>query len=195
MLIHMALAAVCLMAPVDGPVVEGYSPVGAFEGHWGVDYSAPIGTPVHAPASGVVTFAGSVAGMISVTIEPVDGFKVSVSYLSSRNVSAGQQVTRGAVVGLSGSPHGVPGVHLSTRIDGVYVDPASRLECRATDITRALRLVAPPVPYSRSRAHRHPRRDLRSDPHRAFARRGDRALSGRVGSGALRAGGGSLAKE
>ena len=79
---------------------------------------------------GVVTFAGSVAGMISVTIEPVPGFKVSVSYLSSRLVRSGQQVNRGTIVGRSGSPHGVAGVHLSTRIGGSYVDPRSRLGCQ-----------------------------------------------------------------
>ena len=194
MLIQVALSAVCLMAPVDGPIVAPYSPVGAYGGHWGVDYSAPVGTPVRAPASGVVTFAGSVAGMISVTIEPVSGFKVSVSYLSSHRVSTGQQVTRGMIVGLSGTPHRVPGVHLSTRIGGRYVDPRSRLECRATDISRALRLVTPPAPYPRRRANRHPRRDLRPDPFGPPPCRGDRSLSGRPRSGAIRTRRGALAK-
>ena len=68
-----ALAAVCLVAPVNGPVIAGYSPVGQYGGHWGVDYGVPTGTEVKAPASGRVTFAGSVAGMRSVTIEPGSG--------------------------------------------------------------------------------------------------------------------------
>ena len=195
MLIQMALTAVCLMAPVDGPIIAGYAPIGAYGGHWGADHSASVGTPVRAPASGIVTFAGSVAGMISVTIEPVPGFKVSVSYLSSRVVSAGQRVTRGTIVGLSGTPHGVPGVHLSTRIGGRYVDPRSLIGCHATDISRALRLVTPPAPYPRRRAHRHPWRDLRPDPHRSSPRRGDRPLSGQPRSGVVRAGRRSLAEE
>jgi len=194
MLVHMALTAVCLMAPVNGPVVAGFSPVGAYGGHWGVDYSAAVGTPVRAPASGVVTFAGSVAGMISVTIEPVPGYKVSVSYLSSRSVGAGPRVSRGAIVGFAGSPHGMEGVHLSTRIGGSYVDPRPRLGCRATDITRALRLVTPPAPYPRRRAHRHPRRDLRPDPHCPSPRRGNRPLSGQPRSGGLHAGRRALAE-
>jgi murein DD-endopeptidase MepM/ murein hydrolase activator NlpD len=107
-----------------------------------------------------VTFAGSVAGMRTVTIEPVPGFKVSVSYLSEIVVETGQTVEWGQIVGRSGSPHGVQGVHLSTRIDGRYVDPEHQLGCRETDITRALRLVTPPAPYPRRSAHRHTRRDL-----------------------------------
>ena len=82
MLLAFALSAVCLMAPVDGPVVAEYAPVGFYGGHWGIDYAAAAGSQVRAPASGRITFAGSVAGMRSVTIEPVPGFKVSLSYLS-----------------------------------------------------------------------------------------------------------------
>ena len=58
----MALTAVCLTGPVNGPVVEGYSPTGMYSGHWGVDYEAEVGEEVRSPVSGVVTFAGSVAG-------------------------------------------------------------------------------------------------------------------------------------
>ncbi len=173
MLLGLVLGAVCLMAPVDGPIGESYAPAGSYAGHWGVDYAASAGTAVGAPADGKVTFAGSVAGMRSVTIEPVPGFKVSVSYLSVVGVSAGESVRRGQKVGESGSPHGRDGVHLSTRIDGAYVDPETQLGCRETDISRALRLVQPPGPYPRSRANRDSRRELRPDPHRPSPRGGD----------------------
>jgi len=194
-LIQLALAAVCLVAPVNGPVVAGYSPVGSYGGYWGLDFSTLVGTPVRAPASGLVTFAGTVAGMMSVTIEPVSGFKVSVSYLSSRSVNSGQHVTRGDMIGTAGSPHGVEGVHLSTRIGGRYVDPKARLVCQATDISRALRLVTPPSPYPRRRAHRHPWGDIRSDPHGSSPRRGDGSPSGWSRSGAVHTGRGAMAKE
>jgi murein DD-endopeptidase MepM/ murein hydrolase activator NlpD len=166
-----AIAAVCLVSPVDGPVIDGYSPSGRYGGHWGVDYEANIGDPVYAPASGIVTFAGSVAGMQTITIQPVTGFKVSVSYLSGIGVSAGDDVRRGLRVGWAGVEDGVPGVHLSTRIGGRYVDPATQMGCRSTEITRALRLVTPPQPYPRRRANRNSRRDLRSHPHSPPARR------------------------
>lgn len=164
MLIVFAIAAVCLSPPVDGEIVRSFAPTGQYSGHFGVDYSAEIGDTVRAPVSGRITFAGSVAGMKTVTIEPVSGFKVSVSYLSEVGVTSGARVARGSVVGSAGSPHRAPGVHLSTRVDGRYVDPARQMGCRETDITRALRLVTPPAPYPRGRANRNTRRDLRSDP-------------------------------
>lgn len=166
MIVALAIAAVCLSPPVDGPVVEGFEPTGRYSGHWGVDYAAGVDEMVRAPAAGQVTFAGAVAGMRTVTIEPVSGFKVSVSYLSAVLVAAGQRVSRGDVVGRAGTPHGVAGVHLSTRIEGQYVDPAQQIGCRETDISRALRLVTPPRPYARRRANRNTGRDIRSDPRR-----------------------------
>ena len=195
MLVGLVLGAVCLVAPVDGPVVGEYAPVGSFGGHWGIDYAVPVGSEARAPASGRVTFAGSVAGMRSVTIEPVPGFKVSVSYLSRITVSTGEVVERGEIIGEAGAPHGVDGVHLSTRVDGEYVDPRSQLGCRDTDITRALRLVTPPAPYPRRRAHRDLRWDVRSDPHRPPPRRRDRSVPGAAGSGAVSPRRGSVAEE
>jgi murein DD-endopeptidase MepM/ murein hydrolase activator NlpD len=183
MFVVFAIAAVCLSPPVNGPVIADYSPIGRYGGHWGIDYAAEVGDEVRATASGRVTFAGSVAGMRSVTVEPVPGFKVSLSYLSEIRTSEGRWVARGSVIGLAGSPHGVPGVHLSTRIYGRYVDPAGQMGCRGTDISRALRLVTPPRPYPRSRANRNPRRDLRSDPHRPSPRRRVRPSSDRPRSG------------
>ena len=58
--------------------------------------------------------------MLSVTIEPVPGYKVSVSYLAQLAVRAGHRVGRGEVIGVTGSPHGSTGAHLSLRIDGEY---------------------------------------------------------------------------
>lgn len=186
MLTALAIAAVCLSPPVPGPVSQGYAPAGQYAGHWGVDYAAEVGAPVRAPASGRVTFAGSVAGMRTVTIEPVPGFKVSVSYLASSSV--GSNVVRGSVIGTAGSPHRTPGVHLSTRIDGRYVDPASMLGCASTDISRALRLVMPTQPYPRSRANRNPRRHLRPDPPRPSPHGGVGPPSVGPGPGAHRSG-------
>ncbi len=166
-----AIAAVCLSPPVPGPVIADYAPQGQYEGHWGVDYEATPGEMVRSPASGRVTFAGSVAGMLTVTVEPVPGLKASVSYLADVAVRTGQSVARGEILGTTGTPHGLPGVHFSTRIDGQYVNPMSQLGCHDTEITRALRLVTPPQPYPRSRAHRNPGRDIRPDPYRSSPHR------------------------
>ncbi|HIE21992.1 MAG TPA: M23 family metallopeptidase [Acidimicrobiia bacterium] len=193
MMLVFLITAVCLVAPVNGPIVAGYSPASE-PGHWGVDYGTGPGEAVLAPVSGGVTFAGSVAGMLSVTVQPVPGFKVSVSFLSDIVVSEGTRVRRGQVLGRAGRPHGAPGVHLSTRIDGRYVDPATQMGCFNTDISRALRLLPPPQSYPRSRAHRNPRRDLRPRSHRPSPRRRDRAAPSGTGPGALHARRGPLAE-
>jgi len=183
MLAVLAVTSVCLVAPVDGPIMSRYAPVGEYAGHWGVDFAAEVGEAVRSPASGLVTFAGSVAGMMTVTIEPVPGFKVSVSYLAEIGVGKGQRVERGQVIARAGSPHGRPGVHLSTRLGGTYVDPVTRLDCVETDITRALRLMTPPRPYPRSRANRDPRGDFRPHPHRPSPRGANGDASRRARSG------------
>ncbi|HEX6301757.1 MAG TPA: M23 family metallopeptidase [Acidimicrobiia bacterium] len=183
MLVVFAVAAVCLSAPVDGPITADFAPVGRYSGHWGVDYAAEVGAAVRAPVSGTVTFAGSVAGMRTVTIEPVPGFKVSLSYLSEVEVRSGARVSRRSPVGLAGTPHGSPGVHMSTRINGEYVDPAGVMGCQETDISRALRLVEPPRPYPRGRANRNSRWDLRPHPRRPSPYRRVRLVSGRTRSG------------
>ncbi|MDH3308690.1 MAG: peptidoglycan DD-metalloendopeptidase family protein, partial [Acidimicrobiia bacterium] len=81
-----------------------------------------------------VTFAGRVAGMRSVTIRVNDELRVSLSYLSSVAVSVGDRVPAGRIVGRSGLAHGEPAVHMSTRIDGTYVDPMGYLRCRSGTI-------------------------------------------------------------
>lgn len=189
-----AIAVMCMSPPVSGAVVAPYAPIGQYGGHWGIDYAAIEGSVVRAPTSGLVTFSGSVAGMNTITIEPVPGFKVSVSYLESLAVSAGSRVTRGQVVARSGRPHGSPGVHLSTRINGTYVNPAPLLGCRSTDISRALRLVTPPQPYARKRANRNSRRDIRPDTRRSPARSRLRTPRSQARPGSDHAGGGSVAE-
>ena len=82
-------ACASLAAPVAGPIVRGFAPVGSYGGHWGIDFGTPASTPVAAAAGGVVTFAGSVAGMLSVSLDHGGGLKTSYSYLSEIAVSEG----------------------------------------------------------------------------------------------------------
>ena len=194
-MVHLlAAAAMCLTAPVHGPVVSGYAPSGQYAGHWGIDFGSDRGEPVFAPVGGLVTFAGSVAGMKTVTIQPMLGVKVSLSYLDRIDVVAGARVSRGQQIGLAGVERGRTGVHLSVREHGAYVDPAPLLTCPSTDITRALRLVTPPQPYPRRRAHRHSRRDFRPDSHRPPARRRSGTASGEPRSCLVHAGWGAVAE-
>lgn len=118
-----------LSAPVAGEVIQGFAPIGAYAGHWGIDYGVDAGTPVAAAGSGRVTFAGSVGHMQSVTIDHGGGLRTSYSYLSAIAVGHGDWVRTGAKLGTSGLHHGVAALHFSVRLDGVYQDPAEWLQC------------------------------------------------------------------
>lgn len=133
-----------LSAPVPGPVVAPFAPIGAYAGHWGVDLAAPEGTTVRAAAAGTVTFAGVVAGNTTVTVDHGGGLKTSASYLGRLLVGRGAWVGRGTPIGESGVHDDRPALHFSMRIDGSYVDPAMFLGCRPAVPAPGLRLV--PLP-------------------------------------------------
>ena len=118
-----------LAHPVVGEVIQDFAPIGAYAGHWGIDYGVAVGTPVAAAAPGRVTFAGSVADMQSVTVDHGGGLRTSYSYLSAISVSTGDWVSTGSLLGTSGLHHGVAALHFSVRLEGVYQDPAVWLRC------------------------------------------------------------------
>lgn len=115
-----------LTPPVDGPVVRPFeAPASAYgPGHRGIDYRVPPGTQVRAAGSGVVRFAGDVAGVTAVTIDHGGGIESTYTRLQSLEVARGQHVTRGEYIGLTGEAHpGRTGLHLGVKVDGDYVDP------------------------------------------------------------------------
>lgn len=152
-----------LVMPLAGEIVAPFAPIGRYEGHWGIDIAAPVGAAVHAAGPGVVTFAGSVAGRLSVTVDHGGGLRTSYSYLQWTTVGRGVRVRPGTVIGVSGDAHGAPAVHFSVRVNGRYQDPANWLRCLRRPAV-ALRLSPTRALYHRRRASRHPRRNLRSSP-------------------------------
>lgn len=118
--------------PVVGPVVRGFDPPASpyGSGHRGVDIAAPEGTPVLAPAPGVVTFAGNVAGRLYVTIDHGGGLLSTASFLSEVSVRKGDLVAAGQVVASSGTGHAgdsTTDLHFGIRLNGEYVDPLDYL--------------------------------------------------------------------
>ncbi len=96
--------------------------------HLGVDFSAPIGTPVRAVASGVVTFAGRVHGYGNqVGIEHQAPYGSSYSHLKriAHGVRIGAEVHKGEVIGWVGRSGMTTGPHLHFMLfrDGTYVNP------------------------------------------------------------------------
>jgi murein DD-endopeptidase MepM/ murein hydrolase activator NlpD len=86
---------------------------GRWQRHRGVDYSAPMGTPVRSVADGVVEFAGWKSGYGKV-IELRHGGHRSTLYahLSRIDVRVGQKVEQGARVGSVGATGWATGPHL-----------------------------------------------------------------------------------
>ncbi len=106
----------------DAPEDDPFAP-----GHRGIDVATPMGSAVRASADGVVSFAGSVAGNRTVTVDHGDGLLTSYSFLQDVGVAKGDAVSLGTVVGTVGRGHtngdARSHVHLSARRDGVYFDP------------------------------------------------------------------------
>jgi murein DD-endopeptidase MepM/ murein hydrolase activator NlpD len=101
--------------------------------HTGADFVAATGTPVHAvgPATVVQAGWGGSYGN-NVILRMPDGMYVLYGHLSSIAVSAGQTVSAGQRLGLSGATGNVTGPHLhfevrTTQSYGSDVDPLAYL--------------------------------------------------------------------
>jgi murein DD-endopeptidase MepM/ murein hydrolase activator NlpD len=107
--------------------------------HRGIDLGARLGTPVLAPASGTVAFAGTVAtGGKTVTIRTPDGYTATVQHLGSVAVARGTAVLENQVIGAVGfsgvSEYAEPYVYLSVRVTAEpygFVDPVELLRIEA----------------------------------------------------------------
>ena len=98
--------------------------------HTGVDFAAPIGTPILALEDGVVTCAewkGNYGYLVR--IQHTGGFETYYAHCSRFACDVGDQVHKGdiiAYVGSTGNSTG-PHVHTEIRYDGSYFDPATML--------------------------------------------------------------------
>jgi murein DD-endopeptidase MepM/ murein hydrolase activator NlpD len=96
--------------------------------HKGVDYAAPIGTPVRAAGDGRIRFAGWKGGYGNVVeIEHSRSIVTVYGHLSrfAHGTHAGTHVTQGAViayVGMTGLATG-PHLHYEYRVNGVFKNP------------------------------------------------------------------------
>lgn len=96
--------------------------------HTGVDYAAPMGTPVMAIGDGVVTFKGyKGGGGHTVKIKHNSTYTSAYLHLSKygKGIVNGARVTQGQVIGYVGSTGASTGPHLDFRIwkNGTPIDP------------------------------------------------------------------------
>ncbi len=115
-------APVSYRPPVEAPVLDPFRPPATpfGPGNRGLLYGTEPGTAVRAAATGVVTFAGTVAGTRHVTLEHADGLRTSYSFLDEVSVVLGQRVEQGDQVGTTAGA-----LHLGVRAGDAYLDPAS----------------------------------------------------------------------
>jgi murein DD-endopeptidase MepM/ murein hydrolase activator NlpD len=101
---------------------------GDYRFHYGVDLSAPQGTPIYASRSGQVTIASYEAGGAGywVSINHMDGFSTRYMHMTHFIVSPGQYVAAGQIIGYCGSTGGSTGPHLHFGVyyNGSAVNPA-----------------------------------------------------------------------
>jgi murein DD-endopeptidase MepM/ murein hydrolase activator NlpD len=112
--------------------------------HLGVDYAAPIGTPVWATAPGRVSFVGPRGGAgNAVIIDHPNGMASTYMHLSrfARGLAVGQSVRQKQVigyVGMTGLATG-PHLHFSVRVNGGFVDPLKLKPTRDAPIAEQYR--------------------------------------------------------
>jgi murein DD-endopeptidase MepM/ murein hydrolase activator NlpD len=97
-----------------------------WKAHLGIDYAAPIGTPVKSVGDGIVEFAGSQNGYGNVIfVQHPQGPLTVYAHLSSIRVHKGQRVLQGDAIGLVGQTGWATGPHLhfEFRLNGQHQDP------------------------------------------------------------------------
>jgi murein DD-endopeptidase MepM/ murein hydrolase activator NlpD len=139
--LNRALVFVPVRKPVNGEIdlssqfgvrVDPFLRIPAM--HTGLDFRGEVGDPIHATAAGTVTAAGWTGGYGKmVEIDHGNGLSTRYGHLSQIEVTIGDKIRIGQIVGRLGStgrstgPH----VHYETRIDGEPVDPQKFLNAGA----------------------------------------------------------------
>ena len=120
-------------APVPGQSTSSFGRRSVYNGeprspHTGTDFRAGEGTPVEAPNSGTVVLAGDLyfSGNV-VILDHGGGLYSYFAHLSALDVTEGDLVTQGRVIGRVGATGRVTGPHLhwTVRLNEARVDPLS----------------------------------------------------------------------
>ncbi len=110
--------------PADSHLISGND---FWDGHLGLDIGAGLGANVYAADSGVVVYSGWISGGYGnmVMIDHGNGYHTVYGHLSSINVSCGQSVYSGQVIGYAGSTGNSTGPHLhfEVRYFGAFINP------------------------------------------------------------------------
>ena len=125
-----------MKTPVDGARISSgfgmrHHPIlGYTKMHKGIDFAAPLGTPIYAAGDGIIDFAGRNGGYGNyIRIRHNSRLKTAYGHMHkfAKNIGKGARVKQGEIIGYVGStgrstgPH----VHYEVQIDGKQVNPNS----------------------------------------------------------------------
>ena len=123
--------------PVEGRISGRFGRARSYNGqpgspHSGMDIAAPTGTPVKAPAAGIVTFAAPDLYLTGGTLLLDHGHGVSSNFLHLSRIDAkvGDRIEQGQVIGAVGATGRATGPHLHWGMNwlDVRIDPQLVLE-------------------------------------------------------------------
>ena len=119
---------ISLINPTTGVITSRFGSIASIRSgpHTGLDIGASTGTPIKACAAGTVTYAGWMGGYGNlIIITHSSSVKTYYGHCSKINVSNGQTVSQGQLIGLVGSTGNSTGphLHLEVRVNGIAYNP------------------------------------------------------------------------
>lgn len=120
--------------PVDGTVISSFGSKGGGKVNDGLNIGVARGTPIRASADGVVAYSGDEIGVFGglILINHGSGWVTAYGHADKLNVTRGQKVKAGDIIGLAGESGYVqqPQLHFEIRKDRKPVDPNIHLPKR-----------------------------------------------------------------
>lgn len=118
------------------PVLKRYTT------HFGIDYAAPVGTPIHTIGNGKIISAGANGGAGNmIKIKHSNSYETTYMHLSKieKGIVSGKNVSQGDIIGYVGSTGLSTGPHLDFRIfrNGSPIDPLKMISPPAEPIKKS----------------------------------------------------------